>query len=227
MKHIPIALLTYNRAELLKQSIAEQERVNSPYPIYIFDDGSTEESKLTLLNDLEKDNRFIVIRWKHRGYKNQFLEIMRFFKEQGYRYYVFIEDDAIFSINWYDWGCGRLRDLESFGCNIGVFALYTGHPILKQEVLPHVFKHTTEHFYGTCCLFINPQIIDEYIYQAYDRGWNPDVAIREMSLNRSKFLLFVASPTLAQHIGNESLLGAPPHRSGLFLGQDKDALNLL
>lgn len=227
MRNVPVAMLTYNRTNLLKNALAEHERVNTPSPIYIFDDGSTDNDKLALLNELDKDERFIVVRFEHKGYKNQFLAIMKYFKELEVDYYAFVEDDAVFSINWYTWGTGRLRQLESAAYNVGVFTLYTGHPHLRELVLASVFKHNTEHFYGTCCLFINPKIMDEYIYQAYDEGWNPDVAIREMSLKRSKFLLFVSSPTLAQHIGTESLLGAPPHRSSRFLGQSVDALKEL
>jgi glycosyltransferase involved in cell wall biosynthesis len=223
---IPIALLTYNRTDFLKKSILELKRTNTPFPIHIFDDGSTDTEKIELLDVLEKDANYIIHRWEHKGYKAQFLEVMKYFKEQGAPFYVFIEDDAIFSLNWYKWGVSRLLKLLSFGFNVGVFSLYTGHPLLREEVVAHVFRHHTEHFYGTCCLIINPQIIEEYTYQAYDKGWNPDVAIREMSLCKSKFALFVASPTLAQHIGTESLLGAPPHRSGAFLGRDQDAFVL-
>lgn len=198
------------------------DRTNTPFPIFVVDDGSTEEDKINLLKELDSSNKVFVIRQEHKGYKPQFLEIMKIFKDVPY--YIFMEDDVVFSKNWYQWGCRNLQTLIAEGYNIGVFALYTGHPALKEQVLPNVYRHNTEHFYGTCCLFINPKIIDEYEYQA--KTWNPDVAIREMSLNRSEFLLFVASPTLAQHIGRESLLGAPPHRSGLFWGQDKDALTL-
>lgn len=224
MKNIPVVLLTYNRPDLLKNALIEHERVNTPTPICVVDDGSIEENQLGLLDNLEKDSRYKVLKWPHRGYKNQFLEIMKYFGDQDVNYYVFVEDDAVFSINWFAWGCLKLRELESIGGDIGVLALYTGHPNLRQEICSHVYKHNTEHFYGTCCLFVNPRIVDEYIHQAYDLGWNPDVAIREMSLKKSRFHLFVASPTLVQHIGEVSLLGAPPHRSGLFLGRDKDAL---
>lgn len=228
MNEVPIALLTYNRADFLERSLVELERTNTPFPIYIFDDGSHESSKLELLSKLENDNRYEIIRLEHKGYKDQFTYIMKFFKDRNYDYYVFIEDDAIFAKNWYQWGMRELGKLQLRSDFItGVFALYTGHPFIREQVAPFIFKHDKEHFYGTCCTIISPLIYDEYYHHAYEKGWNPDVALREMSMSGSKFRIAVSIPTLAQHIGDKSLVGAPAHRSPLFLGGDKDALEIL
>jgi hypothetical protein len=220
MDKIPVAMITYNRPDMLRNALAEQHRTLTPFPIDIYDDGSNDQKKLDLLKTISDCT---VHNMKHLGHRKQVLEIMKEMNTAGVRYFAFIEDDAIFSINWYTWGVNKLHELESNGHKVGALALYTGHARMDtRAVIPGVYKHNREHFYGSCCIFFNTTITSSLINQV-NAGFNPDVALRELSVN-NVIDLFVTTPTVAEHIGTESLLGAPPHRSNNFYGQDVDML---
>lgn len=226
---IPVISLTYNRPEYLKNVLIEHGRVNSPMPIHIVDDGSDNTEQLKLLAELEKNEKCVVHAEPHLSHRQQVLGLIKLFNSLGYEYIAYTEDDTIFSINWYQYGVATLDKLLKT-TPVGALSLYSGHGKLSQKVFGSVFKHTdSEHFYGTCCIFIKTSIANrmEAVMYGSKGANNPDVAIRWLSMHK-ELNLFVAYPNLAQHEGvNNSMLKAPKHHSSTFYGINKDAMTLL
>lgn len=226
---VPVVSLTYNRPKYLGNLLDEHGRVNSPMPIYIVDDGSDNIEQRNLLWKLEKNKNCIVLPFTHVGHRLQVIRLVRLFNNLGYDYIAYIEDDAIFSINWYQYGVATLEKLLKT-TPVDALSLYSGHGKLANKVFGSVFKHTgKEHFYGTCCIFIKTSIVDrmEEVMYGGKGANNPDVAIRWMSMFEN-LNLFVVYPNLAQHEGvDNSMMKAPRHHSSSFYGISKDAMSLI
>lgn len=223
--NVPVVILTYNRKQFLIDVLAEHDRVNTPKPIFIFDDGSED---ISVIESLRENKDYICVPLRHQHYRNQFLEIGRIMGKMGHKYFVFTEDDASFSINWYQWTIKALSKLDS-QYEVGAFSLYSGHDNPNgRKVIPYVYKHTNGHFYGTCGIVVNTNYIEDIKEtMRNDRYRNPDIAIRKMSVD--KYLsLFVTFPNIVQHEGvGKSLVIAPEHRSRTFIGNNKDSLEEL
>lgn len=219
---VPVVILTYNRAKFLSDVLIEHVRVNTPKPIFVFDDGSLD---ISIIESLQKNKDYICFPMRHQHYRSQFSEIGRILGKLGYKYFAFTEDDASFSINWHQWAMIALSKLESM-YEVGAFSLYSGHNKPNgNRVIPYVYKHTNDHFYGTCGIIVNTAYVEDIKDTMLDYKFrNPDVAIRKMSID--KYLnLFVTFPNIVQHEGvGKSLVVAPKHYSETFLGNNKDAL---
>lgn len=227
---IPVIVLTRNRPDYLSGIIDEHIRVNSPLPLYIVDDGSDDPEHVKLLTEMEeKDSRCVVLPFRHAHHRKSVLRIIRTFRDLGYEYIAYTEDDAIFSINWYQYGVATLNKLRET-VDVGVLALYSGHPKVLKHIFGSVYQHSNkEHFYGSCCDFIKTSIVDdmERVMFGSKGANNPDVAIRWLSMNEG-LGLYIVYPNLAQHEGvDRSLMKSPKHHSSTFYGADKDALVLL
>jgi len=223
---VPVVILTYNRPDFLSKVLAEHNRVNTPKPIFIFDDGSADVS---IIKSLTSNPDYVCIQTRHLNYRNQFCEIGNLFNKLGYKYFMFTEDDASFSINWYQWAMCSLDKLETM-YDVGAFSLYSGHNKPNgKKVLPYVYKHVDDHFYGTCGIIVNTKYIEgiKEIMFSDNSCKNPDVAIRKMSINKN-LNLFVTFPNIVQHEGvGKSLVLAPQHHSETFLGNNRDAMKEL
>ncbi len=220
--NVPVYLLCYDSAKLLDLALGEARRTNTP-SLEVWDDGSEDPKMVDLLSKTRN-----VYRKPHMGYREQFIAIGEHARMLGYKFYCYIEDDASFSVNWYAYAMKKLDGMLAAGLPVGVFALYTGHPAIEKKILPHVFEHRGEHFYGTCALVINTEFVDE-MAQAIRGGLNPDIAIREAlgMVRHPRWNLYVVIPTLAQHRGKDTRLNAPFHWSASHLGDEVDALAVL
>ena len=222
----PVVILTYDRQEFLSKVLVEHSRVNTPKPILIFDDGSKDISSLIAL---EKNSDYVVFPMRHLHYRNQFSEIGRILGKLGYKYFVFTEDDASFAINWYQYGMKVLEKLDA-EYEVGALSFYSGHSKPNgKKVLPNVYKHIDDHFYGTCGIVVNTKYIEQIKTTMFTRDGcsNPDVSMRQMSIDK-QFNLFVVFPNIVQHEGvGKSLVKAPQHHSDTFIGNNKDALKEL
>lgn len=224
--NVPVVILTYNRPEFLSCVIKEHDRVNTPKPIMIFDDGS---DNLSELRKLGSSPDYVIFPMRHMHYRNQFVEIGKILGKLGHKYFVFTEDDASFAINWYQWGIKVLTVLDG-KYDVGALSFYSGHDKPNgNKVLPNVYNHTDGHFYGTCGIVVNTaymDLINATMLTVKDCG-NPDISIRKLSIDK-KLSLFVVFPNIVQHEGvGKSLVSAPTHHSKTFLGNDKDVMKEL
>jgi hypothetical protein len=195
--------------------------------VQIWDDGST---NARMIDSLRRAAGECVVHFEpHLGYREQFVRIGEHARAEGHEFYVYIEDDVAFCIDWYEYAMKKLKQMLDAGLNVGVYAIYTGHPAIAKRVLPNVYEHRGEHFYGTCALVINTQFVEELCCCIEDRKLNPDIAILELlgCKQHPKFNLYVNIPTLAQHVGKVTRLNAPFHSSQKFLGMAVNALEVL
>lgn len=218
--NVPVYLLCYDSTKLLSYALDQARRTNTP-PVEVWDDGSEDPKMVDLLSRTRN-----VHREPHRGYREQFIAIGEHARMLGHKFYCYIEDDASFSVNWYAYAMKKLDQMA--GLPVGVLALYTGHPAIEKKVLPHVYEHRGEHFYGTCALVINTEFVDEMAAKIRE-GWNCDLAIREALgvVKHPRWNLYIMIPTLAQHRGKDTRLNAPFHWSVRYLGDEVDALAVL
>lgn len=231
---IPLYVLCYQNAKWLRHTVSEMQRTKVEGRVNIWDDGSTDPDMLEAIDEVDATAPFFFAhRNPHLGYREQFIAIGEHAAIgtnlwHTSDYYCYIEDDVQFSVNWLAYAEKKLKELLAAGYPVGVLALYTGHAHVKKQVLPHVYEHHGEHFYGTCGLIINTAFVPE-LAKAIRGNLNCDIAIRELlsTHEHPQWKLYGIIPTLMQHLGKDTRLNAPFHQSSFVLSPESDALKVM
>ncbi len=94
---IPIYMMTRDRPEYLHLTLESLERTKAPFELTIFDDGSTSEKQLELLDEQAHK----VIYSQPKGTKQLWIDILKYhFSYREEDYCIHIQDDLFFHPDW-------------------------------------------------------------------------------------------------------------------------------
>jgi len=228
---VGIGIATYKRTKYLDHIIKEMIRTNVDLKDVVFfvDDDNEKDSFLKEVRKHQKTYGFKVVTNPHSGHRGNFTNIGNYFKEKGYEYYFYIEDDTVFCKNWFQCSVKILDELK--GITFGLLALYCGYPHSRLlKIRPYIHENRGDNwFWGSCAWLLSIDWFDE-IAEQMKKNHNPDTAVLSMKMEGAYYRIFVFAPNIAQHIGQAEssiLPDIPPHRSWDFWGEDKDAMRLV
>ena len=231
MEKVGIGISTYKRTKYLVHIITEMIRTKVDLKdVFFFVDGNDENSDFLIqVRKHQRLHNYKVVTNPWSGHRGNFTNIGNYFKEHGYKYFFYIEDDTTFSKNWLPFSLKILEELK--GPTFGVLAVYCGH---SHKRAPKVRRSVHEYngalpFYGSCAWLLSVGLFDE-IVEKMKENENPDTAVGKLKMGGTLYRVFVVTPNIAQHLGaGESAIlpDIPMHRSHDFYGHLNDAMGLL
>ena len=231
MLKVGIGISTYKRTKYLIHIICELIRteINLKDVVFFVDGNDENDDFLIQVRKHQQLHGFKVITNPWTGHRGNFLNIGNWFKENGYQYFFYIEDDTTFCKNWLPFSLKVIDELK--GPTFGVLALYCGHshinaPKVRRSVYENIGRLP---FYGSCAWLLSVDFFDK-IAKKMEENHNPDTAVMDLKIKGTMYRVFVVTPNIAQHEGaGESAIlpDVPPHRSHDFYGELNDAFGLL
>jgi len=246
MEKVGIGISTYKRTKYFIHMVNEIQRTNAPMEeVIFFVDGDDEKDEFLIqVRKFQKLNGFKVVTNSWSGHRGNFLNIGNYFREQGYDYFFYIEDDTIFCKNWYEVCVNLLEKVKGF--TFGLIAPYSAYPYYFKQttIMPHVQElQGYTPIYGSCAWLLSIHFFKE-IAERMEQNHNPDTAVCSLTMrwkldeekgeyvqkNRDTYYrVFIIRPNIAQHlgVGDSSIKpDIPLHKSFDFYGQQKDARSL-
>ena len=235
------AMVTYNRPEYVDQTFQSFERSGffeqADMNHFVVFDGGSDQSSIDVLEKWKNKYKFTVNYSNERKtYFQQFERIRDYCKENGYEAFLFIESDIVVSKNFYKFiisTIGRLGDWS-------VLSFYTCDERPSCETYqPFIYSKGVGDQYGTCMMVFKLHAIDKIIDYTLQQRKPLDICIcplfgytkEEEKLGRHNIItgprFYFSKPSVCQHVGEISSIGAPMHKAFDFRGEEFDLLKLL
>lgn len=154
---ISIMMVTYNRLELTKQTVANiYETINFPFEFVIIDNAST-DGTIEYLNELniKYDNIHLKFNKTNKGIGYGRSQALLKADELNTEWYVTIDNDVSFHDGWLDECIDVLKANKNFGA-IGVSFEPTVYPLIIRN--GYEFEHKPRGNLGTACMVFNKSL---------------------------------------------------------------------
>ena len=237
---IPIAIQTLDRPDYFTKTLLSLERSGAfgqCSDIHVFDCGSSKDSlarveNLCLTYNLELHKSPTGILRLNEGVAKMDAVLGEDF--------IRLEDDILVCKNWYPYVVEVMNSLERW--EVINFYCLDSNNLVRPTNINNVYRKGYTTFYGICLTAFKHGVTEKINRCKRETGHSFDIAIglecgwyEENHLEISGIpkictgsnTLCVHSPSLAQHIGKESIIGAPYNEVKDFVGEDFNALELL
>jgi hypothetical protein len=207
--HIPIGILTHNRAGYFKGTIASLNQTLSidKKKLYIFDDGSTEPEHADIIERLKKETNVIEFGRVHKTFKATKKAIEYMYLNNKDNELILCQDDIMFSKDWYYNAMIIIESMYRAGLDWGILSLYNLHFPSARPYTVIQSGHS-----GAVCLVISRAFWTEYRKEnSIDDGREcclADFLLAHYCQTHEKrqFAVCVTGKSLVQHIGVKSSL---------------------
>ena len=230
----PIAIQTLDRPEYFIKTLSSLERSGTFKQcsnVHIFDCGSSRD-KLSRIEDLCLAYNLEL----HKYYDgklslNEGVERIDTILGEDF---LRVEDDVLVCKNWYLYAIVIMDLLENWDL-INLYSVDSWN-MLKGTDINNIHRKGYVCHYGICLMAFKHGIVKYINNCAEENGVPFDIAMSlecgwyekgDEKKGTGSNTLCVHVPSLAQHIGNESKIGAPFHEAPDFVGENFNALTLL
>jgi len=245
---IPVAMPNLNRPEYLNKTLTSMENAGffkqcDPKLFALFDGGS-DQATLDLVEQWRSKYGFLVYdseafsdhlrdKFTHEhglerpvNYFLQFQRMQKWCETSGYKEFMFAESDVVVSKNFYEYvnkllgSIGHWDAVSFYAIDEGNVGKLTSNLYLKNK-----------NFTGTCMLALKCEALERATQLALVDRVPLDIAIgRALGVNhavKDGKCLYIHIPSLAQHFGATSVIGAPYHTARRFYGEGNDCMRLV
>src|SRR6266581_1464359 len=154
---VSIMMVTYNRLELTKQTVANiYETVKTPFEFIIIDNAST-DGTIEYLNELNKqyDNIHLKLNLNNMGVATGRNQALLIADKLNTNWYVTIDNDVLFHDGWLNECIDILKANKHFGA-IGVSFEDTIYPLTKSN--GYEFEYKAKGNLGTACMVFHKSL---------------------------------------------------------------------
>ena len=127
-------LLTYERAELFLRTVESFRDKSGDLPLLVFDDGSTEPSKVAALVQAECDSFTSVERMPRRGLVDSWVGVLDTARTADVENLVLLEDDLVFATGWLDVLERMQGGVRDIGFKPGAMTCFRCHAEAQSEI---------------------------------------------------------------------------------------------
>lgn len=207
--HIPIGILTHNRAGYFRGTIASLNQTLSidKKKLFIFDDGSTEPEHKEVIDRLKRETNVIEFGRTHKPFKATKKAIEYMYLNSKDKEMILCQDDIQFSKDWYYNAMIAVDAMYRAGLDWGTLSLYN---LRTPSVRPYVAIESGHA--GAVCLVISREFWAQYRKEnSIEDGREcclADFLLAHWSQTHEtrKFAVCVTGRSLVQHVGVKSSL---------------------
>lgn len=222
------ALITLNRLEYLSRTLESLKNSGffeqCPMDSFVIFDAGSDNNILEYLQTWQNIYKFKIETTNERiTYFHQFSRIRDYALTQGHDSFLFIESDTLVATNFYQ-VADKLNSSRTMPWQ--VINLYATDNKNYATTIPDtnlIVKGVTT-YYGTCLVIYKCEAIQPIVDHVLETHKPFDIATS--AIFGPKNLLLMMRPSLAQHIGEHSVIGASFHCASDFVGQQFDANTL-
>lgn len=195
-EHLTVLMTTYNRYEVLEQTIKSYLKVqNRPARLYVFDDMSDDQYRLKALI-MRVPEALLIQDSQHVGCYEKTVKSLRTLFEAGAENVLVLDSDCLFSGTWWERAQEIVRDRNKED----IYSLFNTklHPVIEEMWGAGLVRKS---LIGGLGMIISKQVWSKYLKDYHLKNTNWDGWLCNI-LNGDGHFSYSCVPSELQHIGN-------------------------